>query len=65
MEVDVSKNLIRRRAGREAERRAKRIALRGRQVGQVGQQRRAELMQAGERELHFGLDAGRSRDAVP
>jgi hypothetical protein len=56
---------IRRRSGRELERRAERIALRSRQVRQVAQHRRAELMNAGERELHFGLDSRSPRDATP
>ena len=48
----------------QAERGAERIALRTRQTLEPIQKRRAELLQPGERELHLGLDARRSRDAT-
>ena len=56
---------IRRRTRAEAEGRAERIALRARQPIQMAQQRRAELMNAGERELHLGLDSRSPRDVTP
>lgn len=56
---------IRRHTRAEAEGRAERIALRARQALQMAQQRRAELMNAGERELHLGLDSRSPRDAKP
>ena len=46
-----------------SERRGQRIALRGRQAIETVQQRRAQLVQAGEGEVHVGFDAGRARDA--
>ena len=52
------------RTGHEPECSAKRVALRGRQFLQVAQQRRTELMDAGKRELHFGLDSCASLDAT-
>ena len=45
-----------------SERRGQRLALRGRQLLETVQQRRAELVQAGEGEFHFGFDARRARD---
>ena len=56
---------VRRLPGAQAECRAQRVALRPGQARQAAQHRRAELMQAGERDLHLGLDARRSRDATP
>jgi hypothetical protein len=53
---------IRRFPRPHAERRGQRVALRRRQVLQPIQQRRAELMQPRERELHLGLDADRVHD---
>ena len=47
-----------RRAGREAERDPQRVLLRLRERVEAVEQRRAELMQPGERQLHLGLDAG-------
>ena len=55
---------IRRVAGAEAEGRAQRLALGAGQRVQVVQQRRAELLQPGVRELHLGLGARRSDDAA-
>ena len=46
----------------QPEGRGKRVALRVRQMRETIQHRRAELMQAGERKLHLGLDARRPRD---
>ena len=51
-------------AGAEAEGGAQRIALGAGQRVQVIQQRRAELLQPGVRELHLGLRARRSDDAA-
>ena len=51
--------------GTESERSTESVALRARQVFQPVQHRRTQLMQAGERELHLGLHAGRSHDATP
>ena len=53
---------IRRRTGAQAERRAQRVALRARQMPETAEHRRAQRMQAGERELHLGLDARRPGD---
>ena len=53
---------IRRRSGAQAERRAQRVALRARQVLETVEHRRAQRMQAGECELHLGLDACRPGD---
>jgi hypothetical protein len=47
----------------EPERLAQRVSLRAREPAQPVEHRAAELMQAGERELHLGLHAGRSDDA--
>jgi hypothetical protein len=55
---------IRRLSGTEPERRPERIALRIRQVTEPVEQRRAQLMQAGERQLHLMLHAGRAHDAA-
>ena len=46
----------------QAERRAQRVALRARQTLEPAEHRRAQRVQAGERELHLGLDAGRPGD---
>src|SRR5262249_37843914 len=53
---------IRRAARAEAERGRERVALRRGQVLAMPQRRPAELVQARERELHLGLDAGRADD---
>ena len=53
---------IRRRSGAQAERRAQRVALRARQLLETAEHRRAQRVQAGEGELHLGLDARRPRD---
>ena len=53
---------IRRRSGAQAERRAQRVALRARQMPETVEHRRAQRMQAGERELHLRLDARRPGD---
>ena len=55
---------VRRLPRPQAKRRAKRIALRTRQLLQPVQHRRAQLLQPGERELHLGLNARRSREAT-
>ena len=52
----------RRRAGRT---RAERLALRAGEPLEAIHERRAELMQPRERELHLRLDARRARDAAP
>ena len=51
-----------RRAHGQPERRAQGVALGRREPPQMPEQRRAQPVQAGERELHLGLDAGRPRD---
>ena len=53
---------IRRRSVAQAERRAQRVALRARQMPETAEHRCAQRMQAGERELHLGLDARRPGD---
>ena len=55
---------IRRVAVAQAERRAERLALRAGKALQAIHERRAELMQPGERELHLRLDARRPGDAA-
>ena len=55
---------IRRVAVAHAERRAQRLALRARKALQPIRERRAQLMQPGERELHLRLDARRPGDAA-
>ena len=55
---------IRWRPGGQAERRAQRVALRDRQVLETVEHRRAQRMQAGEGQLHLGLDACRPGDAA-
>ena len=52
-------------AAAQAERGAERVALRSRQALQAIHERRAELLQPGERELHLGLDARRAGDGAP
>lgn len=52
-------------AGRESERRGECVALGAWQVRQPFQQRYAQLMQAGERDLHLGLRAGNPHDPTP
>ncbi len=47
-----------RRPGGEPQRDPQRVALRGRECVEAIQQRHAELMQPGERQLHLGLHAG-------
>ena len=49
-------------AGREPERHAQRVPLRRRERVDAATQRRAELMQSRERQLHLGLDAGDLHD---
>ena len=56
---------IGRLAGDQPERRAQGVALRARQIVDVVQHRRAQLMHASERELHLRLHAGRPNDATP
>jgi hypothetical protein len=46
---------IRRGTGAHAERRVQRVALRDRQMPETAEHRRAQRVQAGERELHLGL----------
>ena len=53
---------IRRRSGAQAERRAQRVALRVRQMLETAEHGRAQRVQAGEGELHLGLDARRPGD---
>ena len=53
---------IRWRSGAQAERRAQRVALRARQMRETAEHVRAQRMQAGECELHLGLDACRPGD---
>ena len=52
-------------AGRQAQRDAQRVPLRLRERVEPVEHRRAQLMQAGERQLHLGLDARDLRDAEP
>jgi hypothetical protein len=52
---------VRCRPGADAERRPQRITLRSRQLIEVIEHRRAQLLQSGERQLHLRLDAGRAR----
>jgi len=54
---------IRRRAGRESERDAERLALRLGQAVQKVQEGRAKLLSRGERDLHLCLDADRPGEA--
>ena len=56
---------IRRRPSTEAEDDVQRVVLGAGQGIEVAEQRRAELMQAGERELHLGLNADRSHSPEP
>ena len=56
---------VRRLACAQTERRRQRIALRTGKSLEAIEERRAQLMQAGERELHLGLDARRARDPAP
>lgn len=56
---------IGRGAGAATERDVQRVALRSGQPIEVFQQRRAELLQRGERELHLALHTGHSRSAEP
>ena len=49
----------------QAERRAHRIALRARQALEPAEHRRAQRVEAGERELHLGLDARGPGDPAP
>ena len=53
---------LRWRSGAQAERRAQRVALRARQRPETAEQGRAQRVQAGEGELHLGLDARRPGD---
>ena len=53
------------RSGAQAERRAQRVALRVRQLLETAEHGRAQRVQAGERELHLGLDASRPDDRHP
>ena len=52
-------------AAAATERRAERVALRLRKMVQAIHERRAELLQPRERELHLGLDACRAGDGAP
>ena len=52
-------------AGFQSERRAERSALRVRQAVPAVEHRHAELVEAGEGQLHLGLDAGGTHDAAP
>ena len=54
---------IRRRPDSAAESDVQRLALRFRQLVEVVQQRRTQLLQPGEREFHVGLYAGHLDDA--
>ncbi|HEY6762058.1 MAG TPA: hypothetical protein VI318_21335 [Baekduia sp.] len=56
---------VRRGAGRDAHRDVQRVALRLRQPVEPVQQRRAQPLDPGERQLHLGLDAVEPRDAQP
>jgi hypothetical protein len=56
---------IRRLSGTQADCRAQRLALRVRQARQAAEHRRAEQMQAGERDLHLGLDPRGTGDSTP
>jgi hypothetical protein len=56
---------IRRRADGEAEGGAQRLALRTRQPSEVAEELGTQPVQAGERELHLRLDAGRARNPAP
>jgi hypothetical protein len=49
----------------QGERRLQRIALGGREPIEPVEERRAELVEPGERELHLGLDTSGARDAAP
>ena len=51
-------------AGAQPERRAQRVALRAGKRVETFEQRRAQLMQSRERDLHLGLDAAGARDAA-
>ena len=53
---------LRWRSAAQAERRAQRVALRARQRPETAEQGRAQRVQAGEGELHLGLDARRPDD---
>ena len=53
---------MRKRSGAQAEGRAQRVALRARQRLEPAEQGRAQRVQAGEGELHLGLDARRPGD---
>ena len=55
---------VRRVAVAQAERRAERIALRAGQALEPVHERRAQLLQPGERELHLRLDARRADDVA-
>ena len=56
---------IRRVAGAQPERRAQRVALRAGERVELPEQRRAQLMQARERDLHLRLDAAGAHDPAP
>ena len=56
---------IRRVAGAQPERRAQRVALRAGKRVELLEQRRAQLMQPRERDLHLGLDAAGAHDPAP
>ena len=55
---------VRRRAGFDPERDGEGIALRTWQSVDLVEERRAQLMEHGERELHLGLDAGGTYQAT-
>ena len=61
---EADQEAIGRVAAAQPERRAEGVALRIRQALEAVQPRRAELVQAGERELHLGLDARSPPDAA-
>ena len=56
---------IRRVAGAQTERSAKRITLRAGKALQTFHERGAQLLQTGKRELHLRLDTGRPGNAAP
>ena len=61
---DAEQEAVGRRARAQAEGGAQRVALWSRQRVEAVEQRCAQLVQAGERQLHLGLDAGRPHDAA-
>src|SRR3954451_24707964 len=63
-DAEADQETVRSVASAQPERAAERVALRRRQLLEAIQERRAELLQSCERELHLGLDARRSCDAA-